>query len=892
MNSINIQGRLFIGIIALLLIGTSEFSMAAVYAETDCDACQKIVNEINLKSEQLRELKIKRIKVYREAQDVDEAMRGLKVELRVVLGWIDSIDNYGYADDKKSQMRAKFEARKNRLILEIDDLNRKYESLVSREKRIKERISELNSKILALWQSKRYCETHPPCVDVPESADTDTYSIFTRSVTPASIFFGGGGDPMKVNCTGGGCPSEPITGTCSGDSCPDSFTLNCGVGSCPEEIQLDCAITECPKTANADCDAVACNAAVIQFVYDPEGQNVDINCTGSACPSEPITGTCFGDNCPDSFTLNCGGGGCTENIQLDCTGTTCPSEADYNCDAGACSESVDLFCTDNQCNAVTDPASTLQQLTQAKQQARQNALSANNSANTVADAFQQAGSTSVQTASSLAAAQNAAAVQEFLIDFASALADLASVSDFFEGLAKGDMSDNTILQNLDSIYEAAKDGESLANNIADQIVPAPEGGTSPINDAFGTMGVADDYWGTNGLTNINSLKSDFSDIINLIDDYRGGKPLNPRTIGQLTFRILKGFAENDLKEREQHIDGLQNNLAAEQSVMGGLAGELQGANQTKWDAMDALTAACVALRDFIGAYPESLSGLITGDSPVESTPVRWPSCQDKANLIDTARTAMYVADQQIAATRTRQQELESTKRALKQKQDELASTNRSLNTYRDGLHATDVPVLGEDQTIQNKINLMEMDRRQLVNEIGRLEREIEILGDHPEETIASLEGARDTLRGSLRDLRYDLYVCEEECDAAHASDDASEIGKFFVELLDVKNISGNNLYDRQDPISQQTGSGGGSGSTIQVLVFGGTWIPISNMTLVGTEPGCPPSGPLTGNHYHGSPGFFANACDGLAKPDPASGGCGFGRAESVISIPISQCANP
>jgi len=56
MNSINIPGRLFIGIIALLLIGTSEFSMAAVYAETDCDACQKIVNEINLKSEQLREL--------------------------------------------------------------------------------------------------------------------------------------------------------------------------------------------------------------------------------------------------------------------------------------------------------------------------------------------------------------------------------------------------------------------------------------------------------------------------------------------------------------------------------------------------------------------------------------------------------------------------------------------------------------------------------------------------------------------------------------------------------------------------------------------------------------------------------------------------------------------
>ncbi len=114
-----------------------------------------------------------------------------------------------------------------------------------------------------------------------------------------------------------------------------------------------------------------------------------------------------------------------------------------------------------------DPSTTMGKLKEAEQEAMEEATNANNYADTVADTFQQAGSNSIQTASSLANATEAEGVQQALIKFASAMADLASVSDFFEGLAKGDMSESSLLENLDSIYEMAKDGESLANNLAD-----------------------------------------------------------------------------------------------------------------------------------------------------------------------------------------------------------------------------------------------------------------------------------------------------------------------------------------------------------------------------------------------------------------------------------------
>lgn len=457
-------------------------------------------------------------------------------------------------------------------------------------------------------------------------------------------------------------------------------------------------------------------------------------------------------------------------------------------------------------------------------------------------------------------------------------------------MAKGDMSDNTLLENLDSIYEAAKDGESLANNIADQITPIPDGSgisTSPINDAFGTMGVADDYWGTDGLTNINSLKSDYSDITNMIDDYRSGKPMNPRTLGQLIFRVGKGFAESDLKERKQQIANLQRDLAAEQRTSSGLAGQLQTANEAKWNAMDELASVRAAIAVLIASNPEALVATATGETPVETITAKCPECQSIADQINGARIAMYAARQQIAAIEARQRELETKKTRLQQLKDQRKSADRALNTARAGLRSTDVPVLGPAQQIQNQINLLEMDRRQLVNEIGRLEREIEIEEGDPEAEIESLEKAIRELRDQLQDLRYNLSVCEEDkckTDTALGRDLIQIFGPIFdVEVIDTKNISGNDPYDPRDPIAEnseninestQVGGNATNIATVQVI----NNIPISRLSPFGPD-SCP------ANHFHGD----ANNCNGVFTVDPAPAVCGHGTVADVVTIPVSSC---
>lgn len=594
----------------------------------------------------------------------------------------------------------------------------------------------------------------------------------------------------------------------------------------------------------------------------------------------------------------------------------------------------------------TDPSSTLEALREQEQQAIEDASKANNYANTVSDAFQQAGSTSIQTASSLAAATEAEGLQRTLINFASALADLASVSDFFENLAKEGF-DESLVKNLDSIYEAAKDGESLINGLEgmaeesghfdDYIVKPPEGAdinTSPINDLTSQ---ADELLGTDSMTQLGTMKSHFSDIVNIIDDYKSGKPLNARTLGQLIIRVGKSYAEADLKERQQQIANLQRDLAAEERVIGGLHGDLQDANEDKWEAMDRLEAIRAAIRALLESHPEAMGtpeGTVTGtgeSSDVVLTTTDCPACQSVVDQINQARVAINASYRRIAEIESRQQSLEEKKNRLKNLEDRLDAVDSTLRTAREGLKSTDVPVLGPAQEIQNDINLLESDRRQLVNEIGRLRREIEIEEGDPEAEIAALRKAINDLRGRLDGLRYNLYVCEEDqCEVpSEAAYTGNVIGDIFsVEVLDVKHVSGNNPYDRRDPVSEDpehvhtpstgdsgggttTGGTSGGGTTTGGTSGGGTTtggssggssgsgsgtstpppppppeptvdvinnIPVNRLSLAGPD-ACP------SDHYHGD----AYDCDGVFKTDPDPSNCGHGTVGSVSTIPQSSC---
>lgn len=675
-------------------------------------------------------------------------------------------------------------------------------------------------------------------------------------------------NPIKINCVGSGCPSEPIIGTCLGNACSESFTLNCESNTCPKELKLDCFSSTCPSQAEYNCDDKGCGVFADGFdtgdtfvwptvnrtlptpkiktcqacqsiadqiyalderlveleSFDSEDEEevekhiteqknnvaeqarlrtqladcekqcpsttpsffsshttpINVNCVGTGC-TEGISATCYGSSCGESFDLNCPGTDCPDNLKITClwahdyggasAGEKCNSFT-YICDKDQtiiCQQPFDVICGDGPCSQQTPSStlSTMQNLQQALTKAEQDAIAANNYANTVANSFTQNASLSTITSDSLGAAIWAAGVQKFLIDFASALADLASVSDFFEGLAKGDMKDNTLLQNLDSIYEMAKDGESAVNNLSGNMatgldMPGDAPSSPVVNDVFGTMGTADQYWGTDGLTNINSLKSDFSDIANIIDDYRGGKPLNKRTLGQLVIRIGKGIAENDLKEREAHIKQLEGDLVAEQVATSGLAAQLVVANDAKWQAMDALKALRAAIAVLTESNPESLAG--SGNtSAVVAITAKCPECQGTADKLNQNRRAAKVIQDKIAAIERKQEALKNKKAKLKHLRDALAGFDRVTAGARQGLDNTDVPVLGPSQEIQNDINLRAMDRLKAVNEIGRLEREIEIEeGEDPAAELARLREADSKLRRERRELRGQLDACDQE----------------------------------------------------------------------------------------------------------------------------------
>lgn len=633
--------------------------------------------------------------------------------------------------------------------------------------------------------------------DKDKSAKTTTQSILDELEPETLTSVIGEPKPLDVFCFGESCPQE-LSGSCLGENCPEQVQLDCPGSACTETFALNCH-GSCPdagrnwyqfsidtndtiKLLGANCLDSGCTLSPYNSVLDltlqpaltpifSDGfESGDLSAWSTTSSGDPFTPHNYVST-PQTGTDDSFMRGLQEEFDRE-TNADDPSQIPVSTDG-----LNTVFGLPEQ----DDPASRLKALLEAEKAAQENALNANNSADNVADVFTTMGSNNIQTASSLAVATYAAGVQKFLIDFASALADLASVSDFFEGLLKGDMKDSSLIENLDSIYEAAKDGESLANNLADGIEnhmqPRPEGSpevnTSPVNDFFGTKGVADDYWQTDGLTDINSLKSDFSDIVSLIDDHRGGKPINPRTLGQLIIRIGKGFAENDLKEREEHINNLQNELAAGQSAQSGIAGMMQGANDTKWSTIDELKAIRAAIAALIQEHPEALISTGGENQPtVNIVTTNCRTCQPIADAINQKSVTIAALEQRIAAIEAKERALEAKKNRLGQLQRQLQGATSVLQTARAGLRRTDVPVLGPSQEIQNDINLLEMDRRTLINEIGRLEREIEIEEGKPKEETDALRETISELREERRKLRPQLSECEANCSEEEKVDDS------------------------------------------------------------------------------------------------------------------------
>ncbi len=71
--------------------------------------------------------------------------------------------------------------------------------------------------------------------------------------------------PIKVNCVGDSCPSEPTNANCLGINCATTTILNCSGGLCPQSIEILCPSGNCPSSLDLNCDEINCDLNGMTF---------------------------------------------------------------------------------------------------------------------------------------------------------------------------------------------------------------------------------------------------------------------------------------------------------------------------------------------------------------------------------------------------------------------------------------------------------------------------------------------------------------------------------------------------------------------------------------------------------------------------------------------------
>jgi uncharacterized protein YciI len=218
------------------------------------------------------------------------------------------------------------------------------------------------------------------------------------------------------------------------------------------------------------------------------------------------------------------------------------------------------------------------------------------------------------THANLTNAHGAIILHRMLHDIGSALLDLASITDFVQGWK--DMDENSLLARADSIYETAKDTESLMNTLRENLTNIEReinvaGGVAPgVIDTLVAYGVVQP-----GATqaqvreSLNDMISQVTDAINVAKDIKetydkikatGGtardvmRELNAkgsfRSIGQMVGRIAKGVSSRVLEERRANERAQIEALAAEAGVQTGFYLEWMEVEASRAANVDALAA--------------------------------------------------------------------------------------------------------------------------------------------------------------------------------------------------------------------------------------------------------------------------------------------------------------
>ncbi|MCP5069317.1 MAG: hypothetical protein GY946_22360 [bacterium] len=138
------------------------------------------------------------------------------------------------------------------------------------------------------------------------------------------------------------------------------------------------------------------------------------------------------------------------------------------------------------------------------------------------------------------------------------------------------------------------------------------------------------------------------------------------------------------------------------------------------------------------------------------------------------------------------------------------------------------------------------------------------------------------ITAQLAAIKSALPACEAfRCPKSAWDGDDSGV---HVELLRMNSVFGNSPFSGVDPLNVLEGTA----QLIFVLNVNGQFVPTNRFnSSAGPESGC------NANHYHLSNAISTPviSCSGQSVSDPDSSGCGFGKVDSAIGIPRSDCEN-
>jgi|GEM_PF-5449805 len=283
------------------------------------------------------------------------------------------------------------------------------------------------------------------------------------------------------------------------------------------------------------------------------------------------------------------------------------------------------------------------------------------------------------------------------------------------------------------------------------------------------------------------------------------------------------------------------------------------------------------------------------------------------------RITVTDADGNVLSERFRERESsESIKQKLEQAQQEKATTEAEISALDKAISALDDAREAAIAVYDNLQAALDDCVNRLCRGFARCEQLLKHIEAYERAGLKQrsrsiyndlMRRAREMGCFDLEDRQHRLFDQNYQLDSSQVFVSPPQPG-VSVKVIDVRHVSGNNPFDRENPEAADAARPGTSTSTpttvtppattppattppttappsggadISVVNVSGRIIPIRKLRIGGPEAGC------AGDHYHAS---SAIACDGTSVPDPAPSNCGYGLVGSEFDFPLANCANP